>query len=56
MSKIGSECLSEHFTWTPNQLLTMINAIDQICPEEGTVNMQNNSQGPYPTANDDALT
>jgi ribonuclease HI len=56
MSKIGSERLSEHFSWTPNQLLTMINAIDQICPEEGTVNMQNNSQGLNPTANDDALT
>jgi hypothetical protein len=34
----------------------MINAIDQICPEEGTVYMQNNTQGSNPTANADAQT
>jgi hypothetical protein len=44
IKKINSMCLSDQFSWTPNQLLTMINEIDQICPEEGLFTTQTINQ------------
>jgi hypothetical protein len=35
MSTLGKHTLEDRFDWTPHQLLTMINKIDNICPEEG---------------------
>jgi hypothetical protein len=34
----GIVTLPNDFTWTPNQLLSMIKEIDKICPEEGLPN------------------
>jgi ribonuclease HI len=35
MNTLGKHTLEDRFEWTPYQLLTMINKIDKICPEEG---------------------
>jgi hypothetical protein len=42
MTKLGKITLEEKFSWTPNQLLTIIKEIDKICPEEGLTNIPAN--------------
>jgi hypothetical protein len=37
MKILGKTTLNENFEWKPQQLLAMINEIEKICPEEGTV-------------------
>jgi hypothetical protein len=37
MRKLGKTTLDEEFKWTPSQLLTLITAIDKICPEESEI-------------------
>jgi hypothetical protein len=40
----GKDVLTEGFTWTPNQLLAMINEVDKICPEENSFEPQTADQ------------
>jgi hypothetical protein len=45
MRVFGRAMLDPHFEWQPHQLLSMIEIIDKLVPEEGTY-------GNIPTAND----
>jgi ribonuclease HI len=49
----GAAILPENFTWTPTTLLAMINEIEKICPEEGTVVQMNDPDLRTDTQNHD---
>jgi ribonuclease HI len=50
----GQQILPDNFTWTPHMLLTMVNEIDKICPEIGTLDLQSQNTGTQaPTINSD---
>jgi hypothetical protein len=40
MKVCGQPILPETFAWTPTILLSMIEEIEKICPEEGQLNAQ----------------
>jgi ribonuclease HI len=42
----GKPCLDKDFSWTPAQLLDLIEEVDKICPEENTLDLQTINQRP----------
>jgi hypothetical protein len=43
MKTLDQVTLQENFEWTPSQLLAMIRRIDKICPEEGLLNIHDDT-------------